>query len=46
MAQTQNDPLAQLATDVLAARLARYKPHRAHLACDESTLVQQLGLQN
>ena len=43
MAQTQNDQWAQLATDVLAAR---YKPHRAHPACDQSRLVQQLGLQN
>ena len=46
MAQTQNDPLAQLATDLLAARLARYKPHRAHLARDESTLVQQQPAEN
>jgi len=35
-----------MTTDVLAALFARYKPHRAHLANDESTLVQQLGLQN
>ena len=28
MAQTQNDPLAQLATDVFAALFARSQPHR------------------
>ncbi len=42
MAQTQNHQLAQLATDVFAALLARSQPHRAHLANDESTRVQQL----
>jgi len=30
--------------DVLAALLARSQPHRAHLANDESTRVQQLRL--
>ena len=40
--QKQNDPLAQLATDVFAAPFARFQPHRAHLADDESTLVQFL----
>jgi hypothetical protein len=40
MAQTQNHQLAQLATDVFAALFARSQPHRAHLADDESTLVQ------
>ncbi len=40
MAQTQNDPLAKLATDVFAAILARPQPPKAHLADDESTLVQ------
>ena len=44
MAQTQNHQLAQLATDVFAALLARSQPHRAHLANDESTRVQQLRL--
>ncbi len=44
MAQTQNDPLAQLATDVFAALFARSQPHRAHRADDESTRVQQPGL--
>ena len=44
MAQTQNHPLAQPATDVFAALFARSQPHRAHLANDESTRVQQLGL--
>ena len=33
--------LAQLATDVFAALLARVQPHRAHLVNDQSTLVQQ-----
>jgi hypothetical protein len=46
IAQAQNHQLAQLTTDVLAALLARYKSRRAHLACDESRLVQQLCLQN
>jgi hypothetical protein len=34
MAQTQNHPLAQLATDVFAALFARSQSHRAHLADD------------
>ena len=33
-----------LATDVFAALLARSQPHRAHLANDENTRVQQLRL--
>jgi hypothetical protein len=37
MAQTQNDQLAQPATDVFAALFARSQSHRAHLADDEST---------
>jgi len=41
MAQTQNHPLAQLATDVLAALLTRSQSYRTHLAYNESTLVQQ-----
>ncbi len=36
--------LEQLATDVFAALFARSQPHRAHLANDESTRVQQLRL--
>jgi len=38
---TQNDQLAQLAADALAALLVRYQPYRAHPADDQSTLVQQ-----
>ncbi len=45
MAQTQNDPLAQLAIDVFAALLVRSQPHRVHLADDESMRVQQPCLQ-
>jgi len=36
----QAPQLAQLATDVFAALFARPQPYRAHLAYDESTLVQ------
>ena len=36
------NPLAQLATDVLATVSARYQPDRTHLAYNQSTLVQQL----
>ena len=41
MAQTQNNQLAQPATDVFAALFTRSQPPRAHLADDQSTLVQQ-----
>ena len=36
----QGPLLAQLATDVFAVLFARAQPHRAHLAYDQSTLVQ------